>query len=310
MMNCKKCNAELADGAKFCDECGEKIDEKTNKPAFCGECGKEVNKQSGFCSHCGVSLNSGADNKPTEKNSAGSGTHISRSGVNILGGINMTAILAVGSCVLLAVLLFTKWFSFFTSVLFGSAITLTSDYSLFDLVINMISNMSDIISVFENFEASVLNIMIIAAFASVVILFVITIIKLLLFGFNLYNKRHKDTIVYSYKSTFNFALITCIVTIVSVTIINMMVSNTIEKELGMKLDINLISLNQIFYVTAIAALISRIVVSYLYNKELAESRRHYDSSPLVNTADGWTCTHCGQKNPKSQFMCRVCGKYK
>ena len=48
-MNCPSCNAEIADTAKFCPECGEKIVRKT----VCPDCGTEVASGAKFCAECG-----------------------------------------------------------------------------------------------------------------------------------------------------------------------------------------------------------------------------------------------------------------
>ena len=45
---CKKCGAELKDGAKFCHVCGTKIG-----PEICNKCGAELPKDAKFCPKCG-----------------------------------------------------------------------------------------------------------------------------------------------------------------------------------------------------------------------------------------------------------------
>ena len=37
-MKCSKCNAEIDDNARFCPECGSKIEES----AFCANCGEKL----------------------------------------------------------------------------------------------------------------------------------------------------------------------------------------------------------------------------------------------------------------------------
>ncbi len=46
---CPMCNAEIPDTAKFCPECGYKIDSKTN----CPKCGTELQENEKFCPECG-----------------------------------------------------------------------------------------------------------------------------------------------------------------------------------------------------------------------------------------------------------------
>lgn len=52
---CPNCHTKLAANAKFCPECGNKIEVK--KPAFCTECGTPINPGSKFCSSCGAKIN-------------------------------------------------------------------------------------------------------------------------------------------------------------------------------------------------------------------------------------------------------------
>lgn len=51
---CKNCGAQITDGAKFCPECGEKIETKTNN--CCPKCGNEIESDEEFCSKCGENL--------------------------------------------------------------------------------------------------------------------------------------------------------------------------------------------------------------------------------------------------------------
>lgn len=48
-MNCQKCGAELADDAKFCPQCGARVDGKTECPG----CGREIAENSVYCTYCG-----------------------------------------------------------------------------------------------------------------------------------------------------------------------------------------------------------------------------------------------------------------
>lgn len=49
MVNCGKCDAPLADDAKFCPQCGERVDGKK----VCPGCGREIAESSVFCTYCG-----------------------------------------------------------------------------------------------------------------------------------------------------------------------------------------------------------------------------------------------------------------
>jgi RNA polymerase subunit RPABC4/transcription elongation factor Spt4 len=51
-MKCNKCNAEISDSAKFCPECGSKI----NKVRHCAECGFELLPDAKFCPECGTKI--------------------------------------------------------------------------------------------------------------------------------------------------------------------------------------------------------------------------------------------------------------
>ena len=53
-IECPNCHTKLAANAKFCPECGNKVEAK--KPAFCTECGEPINPGSKFCSSCGAKI--------------------------------------------------------------------------------------------------------------------------------------------------------------------------------------------------------------------------------------------------------------
>jgi len=50
-VKCPACNAENAQGAKFCTECGGKI---AVEKAFCSNCGAEIPGTAKFCTECGT----------------------------------------------------------------------------------------------------------------------------------------------------------------------------------------------------------------------------------------------------------------
>ncbi len=52
MKICPKCNSQLADEARFCENCGTKLDAVTTCPA----CGKPIASGANFCMYCGKSI--------------------------------------------------------------------------------------------------------------------------------------------------------------------------------------------------------------------------------------------------------------
>ena len=64
---CKNCGNPLQKGAKFCPDCGTKVEdvpsELKNKIDFCPNCGQPVDHEEGFCQNCGTNLIS---QQPTE----------------------------------------------------------------------------------------------------------------------------------------------------------------------------------------------------------------------------------------------------
>ena len=49
---CSSCGANVSPSAKFCPECGQKL----NVKSFCSECGEEVSPNAKFCPSCGKKL--------------------------------------------------------------------------------------------------------------------------------------------------------------------------------------------------------------------------------------------------------------
>ena len=63
-MKCSKCNAEIDDNARFCPECGSKIE----KFAFCSNCGAKLEEGATFCSNCGEKIGCLSTDKLEKKN--------------------------------------------------------------------------------------------------------------------------------------------------------------------------------------------------------------------------------------------------
>lgn len=52
VIKCVKCGTQIPSNAKFCSNCGEKVE--IPKKLFCSECGQPVNSEAKFCIHCGA----------------------------------------------------------------------------------------------------------------------------------------------------------------------------------------------------------------------------------------------------------------
>lgn len=66
MAKCSQCGAEVREGAKFCEMCGAKIEEKP-QPNVCPQCGQEYAPGQAFCSNCGYRLNAPAPQEPVQE---------------------------------------------------------------------------------------------------------------------------------------------------------------------------------------------------------------------------------------------------
>jgi class 3 adenylate cyclase len=62
-VKCPKCQFENSDGAKFCNQCGNRMQ------IFCGKCGKENAPGSKFCSECGYDLSKPPEAPPLDYSS-------------------------------------------------------------------------------------------------------------------------------------------------------------------------------------------------------------------------------------------------
>lgn len=65
-MKCLNCGAELDNEAKFCIECGSKVEEKKDI-VYCENCGNPMSKDSLFCSECGTKVESDSLEKEENK---------------------------------------------------------------------------------------------------------------------------------------------------------------------------------------------------------------------------------------------------
>lgn len=103
-MICKKCGQELPNGAKFCTNCGEKIEE-TSEFKVCPKCGAKCKKDAKFCTTCGyafgdnVNVDSGdgkigaAIKKPSNKKI------IQYVALGVLGLLLIFVLFKMGSCI-------------------------------------------------------------------------------------------------------------------------------------------------------------------------------------------------------------------
>lgn len=103
-MICKKCGQELPSGAKFCTNCGEKIEE-TSEFKVCPKCGAKCKKDAKFCTTCGYAFGDNVDvdsgdgkigaaiNKPSNKKI------IQYVALGVLGLLLIFVLFKMGSCI-------------------------------------------------------------------------------------------------------------------------------------------------------------------------------------------------------------------
>lgn len=65
-MKCPNCNSEINDSAKFCPNCGTKIQKKQQQ--FCSNCGKPLGKGMSLCPYCGTPTNGESVQRPAQTN--------------------------------------------------------------------------------------------------------------------------------------------------------------------------------------------------------------------------------------------------
>lgn len=61
-MRCTECGNELPQGAKFCNNCGSRVEQKNinqSERRFCGNCGAEIMDGSDICGNCGYDMRVG-----------------------------------------------------------------------------------------------------------------------------------------------------------------------------------------------------------------------------------------------------------
>ena len=90
---CEKCGAELKKGAKFCQNCGNKVTDSKNETAFCPNCGANVENSENFCEECGSSLNP-HDTLETK-------SFIEKYKIPIIIGLILIIIAAIAGCTML-----------------------------------------------------------------------------------------------------------------------------------------------------------------------------------------------------------------
>ncbi|MGL4363088.1 MAG: SPFH domain-containing protein [Cellulosilyticaceae bacterium] len=56
MLNCQKCGVSVPETAKFCNECGTKVEVIIPKSKFCMECGTKLENNAKFCNECGTKV--------------------------------------------------------------------------------------------------------------------------------------------------------------------------------------------------------------------------------------------------------------
>ncbi len=64
-MNCMNCGQPLAEGVKFCANCGTRVEQQCG--AFCSTCGAKLEPSALFCTECGVKVGQAAKPIPSGK---------------------------------------------------------------------------------------------------------------------------------------------------------------------------------------------------------------------------------------------------
>lgn len=64
-MQCKHCGANIADDAKFCDNCGKPVEPAPTGVLHCPRCNTELEPDSQFCDNCGFRIASGSPQNET-----------------------------------------------------------------------------------------------------------------------------------------------------------------------------------------------------------------------------------------------------
>lgn len=103
-MICKKCGQELPSGAKFCTNCGEKIEE-TSEFKVCPKCGAKCKKDAKFCTTCGYAF---GDNVNVDSGDGKIGAAIKKPSnqkiiqyvaLGVLGLLLIFVLFKMGSCI-------------------------------------------------------------------------------------------------------------------------------------------------------------------------------------------------------------------
>lgn len=65
-MKCNQCDAECSEQAKFCEQCGAKI-EKEDEKIICPQCGAECSAGAKFCEQCGAAFETASESDEPKK---------------------------------------------------------------------------------------------------------------------------------------------------------------------------------------------------------------------------------------------------
>ncbi len=71
MILCRECGSHQAEGTPFCDQCGARLAEESERPSkasqqgSCHDCGAQLESSSNFCDMCGAPLKSPPSDQPS-----------------------------------------------------------------------------------------------------------------------------------------------------------------------------------------------------------------------------------------------------
>ncbi len=85
-MTCKGCGCEVPDGAKFCPQCGSRVEEAKNRKKVCPECAAEYDSDVVYCVKCGRKLVEKTEKAGKVGDSQAAGEKESKSLYSVLDG--------------------------------------------------------------------------------------------------------------------------------------------------------------------------------------------------------------------------------